>query len=135
MHASSLWPVRTSVHAWDDAPDIHTVYQHDCSSYRQVVRVYSGRYGKTGHWYGRVGEAMLRWSGGRFISPLWIKLNTTYGASYSWSSRLHVISHEIGHTLGEDHTTHWRSVMRPGAYEYARPQPYDFAEIDRLYPW
>jgi hypothetical protein len=129
MHASTHYPVKAAVHAWDAAPGVHLTYQHDCSGYSQKVRVYSGWYGKTG-W---AGQAMLRWSDGRLISPLWIKLNNSYAWNYSWTGRAHIVSHEIGHTLGEAHTTHWRSVMRPGAYEYAYPQPYDLDEIGDAY--
>jgi hypothetical protein len=129
MHASTHYPVKAAVHAWDDAPYLHLVYTGDCSGYSQVVKVYSGWYGKTG-W---AGLAMLRYSDGRLISPLWIKLNNTYAWNYSWTSRAHIASHEIGHTVGEAHTSYSRSVMGPDSYRYAYPQPYDYGEIGGLY--
>jgi len=131
MHASTHYPVKAAVHAWDSAPDLHLTYQRDCTDYRQVVRVYSGWYGK----HDWAAQTVLRWAGGRFVSPLTIRLNNSYAWGYSWGSRAHLASHELGHALGEDHTTHYRSVMRPGAYQYAYPQPYDYGEIERLYPW
>jgi len=129
MHASTHYPVKAAVHAWDAAPGVRLIYQHNCSAYKQIVRVYSGWYGKTG-WAAQAG---LRWSGDRFVSPLTIRLNNSYGWNYSWTSRAHLASHELGHTLGEDHTIYTRSVMRPGSYQYAYPQPYDYRQIGDLY--
>ena len=131
MHASTRYPVKAAVHAWDESSDLRLTYQHDCSGYSQKVRVYSGWYGK----HGWAAQTVIRWTSDRFVSPLTIRLNNSYAWNYSWHGRAHLASHELGHALGEDHTTYSRSVMRPGSYEYAYPQPYDYREIARLYPW
>lgn len=130
MRAATRYPVQAAAHAWDAAPQLRLTYHHDCTGYQQVVRVYSGWYGRNG-W---AAQTTIRRSGDRFVSPLTIRLNNSYAWNYSWANRAHLASHELGHALGETHTTHQQSVMHPSSYQYAYPQPHDYGEIQRLYP-
>lgn len=133
MHASTRYPVKVAVHAWNESPDLRLIYQHDCSAYSQVIKVYSGWYGKAG-WAARIASWTI--SNGFLNSPVIIQLNNSYAWNYSWHSRAHLASHEIGHAIGEAHTTKCASVVTTSCgYRYAFPTAYDYREIARLYPW
>lgn len=127
----SRWTmVDDAVRRYNTHPDLAVAYRRNCSGFRQVVKVYAGWYGKTG-W---AGQAQLAWSGGYFVSPMKIKLNNTYAYRDSWRVRLHIVSHELGHTLGLGHTHRRDSVMGPDP-QVGFATPFDFAELERRYPW
>jgi hypothetical protein len=129
MHASTRYPVKAAVHAWDKSV-MHLVYQHDCSGYSQKIKVYSGWYGKSG-WAARIASWTI--SNNFLNSPVIIQINNSYAWNYSWHSKAHLASHEIAHAIGEAHTTKCASVVTISCgYHYAFPTPYDYQEIARL---
>ncbi len=120
-HTGVLWPVRASTRSWGSG------YRYGaCTGYR-CVHVYEGDYGPTG-WDA---DTSYTQSGGHFTS-MSIRLNRYYGEHYTYSQRLDVVKHELGHGLGLGHD-HYHDVMHPSLTGYPQISAYERSELRRLY--
>jgi hypothetical protein len=131
---SSYWPVATVIYRYDKSADLHVVLDDDCSSYSQKIWV--SRYSQAD---GRCGVTTVWKDQYERLLYARVQLNTRYPSCLSSGiRRAHVLSHEIGHAVGLAHTTRNDSVMSVSNWSYDNvpyPTSYDYAEIERRYPW
>jgi predicted Zn-dependent protease len=131
---SSLWPLATVVQRYNRAADLAVISRRDCAPYRQ--KVWLSRYSRAD---GRCGVTTIWRNQNHRLLYARIQLNTYYGSCLATRTRrAHVLSHELGHAVGLAHTARRDSVMNASTWSYDHipyPSGYDYAEIERRYPW
>ncbi|KRL01744.1 hypothetical protein FC81_GL001110 [Liquorilactobacillus capillatus DSM 19910] len=71
-------------------------------------------------------------TGKKVITHAVAKLNTYYLDDYSTERKVNTAEHELGHTMGLEHTTDHPSVMQPQGSNYGIQQ-YDVQQLKQLY--
>lgn len=131
---STLWPVGTVVQRYNLAADLVVVSRGNCAPYRQ--KVWLSRYNKAD---GRCGITTIWRNQNHLLLYARIQLNTHYSSCLvTGTRRAHVLSHELGHTVGLAHSARRDSVMNASTWSYDHvpyPTSYDYGEIERRYPW
>jgi predicted Zn-dependent protease len=131
--SSTAWPTVSATNRWAPAADIHIFARRDCGSW-QTITVRSSYQGANGY-YART-RIFYQPDKPWLFHHVVISINESYRSRLNWGDRRSVIMHEIGHALGLAHNSRSDSIMNVyRAFRFDYPTGYDFAEIERRYPW
>jgi hypothetical protein len=127
--ASSLWNVAGPVERLDNYSPLDLVYVDQCPSSSQCVTVVEV---DLPDWPITVARTRMFALDGRTHHTI-IELDPVEGRKATGRKRYHTVIHELGHSVGLNHTGRKKSIMQSFQTSITTPDGTDYANLRRLY--